>query len=382
MGPLVQDASERTQIACVIREIAAGLETWHAANPGAVGVAGDHALLRVYLAKDGTVEDPEDVAGRALASALDRIGEGGFGLFGGMAHDAWLVAHLTDEDALGTALEGALLRGLTPASDLVDLIGGIAGIGMLAVERRSAGLAARVVDRLEALAQPCGDALVWRGPEGHVPADVLARLPAGYVDLGLAHGLPGVVAVLARMIDAGLEIDRAGRLVDGAVAYLRADHCTAQAAANGRVSWCHGHLGIALALHAAAHARHRDDWRAEALALALGIARRSFDEAGVVDAGMCHGTAGAAHLLHRLHRATGDAELGRAARAWLDRTLAMRRSGDAIAGFPAHRFELGWRPAAELLSGAAGVALALHASISELEPSWDRLFLADLEVCS
>ncbi len=378
---LVQDASDRAQIATVIREIAAGLETWHAAHPGAVGVQSDHALLRLYLAKDGTLDDPEDVGGRALAAALDQVGAGGFGLFGGMAHDAWLVTHLTDEGALGAALESALLRGLTPASDLVDLIGGIAGIGLLAVERRSPVLAGRVVDRLEALARPCGDALVWRGPQDHVPAAVLAERPEGYIDLGLAHGIPGVIAVLARIIDAGLETERAGRLVDGAVAYLRADQRAAHAAANGRVSWCHGHLGIALALHAAAHARHRDDWRAEALALARGIARRPFDEAGVIDTGLCHGTAGAAHLLHRLHRATGDSELGAAARTWLDRTLAMRRSGDAIAGFPAHRFELGWQPAAELLSGAVGVALALHASITELEPSWDRLFLADLEVC-
>jgi hypothetical protein len=375
--PLVEAAAERAQITAAIRDLAAGLEAWHAANPAAVGVAGDHALLRAYLAKDGTLDDPDDVAGRALASALDRVGQGGFGLFGGMAHDAWLVAHLTDEDALGAALETALSRALTPASDLVDLIGGIAGVGLYAVERRSASLAARVVDRLEALAQPCGDALVWRAPGGHVPDDVRAQLPADHVDLGLAHGVPGVIAVLARMSDADLEIERAARLVDGAVAYLRVPR-----AVTPRVSWCHGHLGIALALHAAAHARRRDDWRAEAHALALGIARRLLDDAGVIDAGMCHGSAGAAHLLHRLHRATGDAEIGLAARAWLDRTLASRRDGAAIAGFPAHRFELGWQPAAEILSGAAGVALALHASISELEPSWDRLFLADLEVCS
>jgi hypothetical protein len=37
-----------------------------------------------------------------------------------------------------------------------------------------------------------------------------------------------------------------------------------------------------------------------------------------------------------------------------------------------------WEPAADLLTGASGVALALHAAISPIEPAWDQLLLADL----
>ena len=374
--PLVEAAADRAQIAAVVREIAVGLDAWHAANPAAVAVHGDRALLRAYLAKDGTVEDPDDIAGRSLATALDRLGEGGFGLFGGLAHDAWLVAHLTDEVALAGALEDALVRALPDDTDNFDLIGGLAGLGVLAVERRSAPLAARIVDRLERLARANADGLAWHSPPSTSPGQ--AATPDGYVDLGIAHGIPGVSAVRARFLAAGLEVERAARLVDGAVAYLLADRHAVRAAAAGRVAWCHGDLGIALAVHAAAVARDRDDWRVRALELARGMARRAFADANVADPGLCHGSAGAAHLLSRLHQATGEPELAIAARAWLDRTLAERRAGEAIAGFPALRWDCGWQPAAELLSGAAGVALALHAAISELEPSWDRLLVADL----
>ena len=46
-------------------------------------------------------------------------------------------------------------------------------------------------------------------------------------------------------------------------------------------------------------------------------------------------------------------------------------------GLPADG-EMTWEPAADLLTGAPGVALALHAAISPIEPAWDQLLLADL----
>jgi hypothetical protein len=100
----------------------------------------------------------------------------------------------------------------------------------------------------------------------------------------------------------------------------------------------------------------------------------------VIDAGLCHGAAGIAHLLNRFSQATGDLELARAADAWFGRALAMRRT-DSVAGFPRGipvNGVLTWEPAADLLTGATGVALALHAAISPIEPAWDQLMLADL----
>jgi len=68
------------------------------------------------------------------------------------------------------------------------------------------------------------------------------------------------------------------------------------------------------------------------------------------------------------------------AERWVDIGLSMRNDRP-LAGFPACGSENGvrtWDPDATLLTGAPGVALVLHAAISELEPSWDRLLLVDL----
>jgi lantibiotic modifying enzyme len=219
-----------------------------------------------------------------------------------------------------------------------------------------------------------------------------ALAPDGYYNLGLAHGIPGIIAILARYVAAGVDVRRAQPLLESAVAYLRSVASpgsvsrypswlpTRPGESQSRVAWCYGDLGVAVALLSAANALDRGDWRADALALAHGQAARSFETSHVLDTGLCHGASGVAHLFNRMAQATGDAELYRAARAWFDRTLAMRRT-DPVAGFPRGLPVDGvmtWEAGADLLTGATGVALALHAAISPIEPGWDQLLLADL----
>jgi len=94
---------------------------------------------------------------------------------------------------------------------------------------------------------------------------------------------------------------------------------------------------------------------------------------------LCYGTAGLAHIFNRLHQATRERVFRNAARAWLERTLELRRNGRGIAGFAA----LDTTPAGEriwvaepgILMGAAGTGLALLAALTPRKPSWDRLFL-------
>jgi hypothetical protein len=108
------------------------------------------------------------------------------------------------------------------------------------------------------------------------------------------------------------------------------------------------------------------------------MATRSFAESGVLDAGICHGAAGVAHIFNRLYQATGDEELGDAARRWYRQLLTMRRPGEGIAGFPARNHVDGrdvWIADDSVLMGASGVGLVRLAAVTELEPAWDRALL-------
>jgi len=404
--PLIVDPDRRAAIAAVVVEIVTAIEAWRREHPPGFEDDADYAILRIYAATDETVPDPEDEAGRALSAAIARIGERQLpGLYGGAARIAFAVGHLSageDADTACEMIEQSLARFLARPTESYDLISGLVGIAVPVLQRIAEGkpsaasepVARTILEHLERLARPMATGLAWHTPPELLPAWQREIAPAGYINLGLAHGVPGIVAILARYITAGVEVERARVLLEGAVAYLSAvaeptpgsrypawrSSQRTDATALSRVAWCYGDLGVAVAVLAAATATGRSDWRAEAIGLAHGMAARSFETSHVVDAGLCHGAAGVAHLFNRMSQATGDAELARAADTWFLRTIAMRRDSP-IAGFPRGlpvEGTMTWDPGADLLTGACGVALALHAAISPIEPAWDQLLLADL----
>ncbi|HET9621371.1 MAG TPA: lanthionine synthetase C family protein [Kofleriaceae bacterium] len=405
--PLIVDADRRAAIETVIKDTVAAIDVWRAEHGNDHSDDADYATLRIYVASDELIPDPDDAAGAALAQSITTVAERHEpGLYGGAARIAFAVGHLSAGDDADTAcemIERSLYKYLATPNDNYDLISGHVGLAVPVLQRIADGnpsetsepLARRILDQLERGAREVAGGLAWHTPPELLPAWQRELAPDGYFNLGLAHGMPGVAAILARYIAAGVEVERARRLLDGLMTYLRAVRSSTfgnrypawftQAAPPDephptRVAWCYGDLGVAVGLLSAALATGRDDWRADALDLAHGMAERADDVSGAIDAGLCHGAAGNAHLFNRLWQASGDDRLRTAALHWFDRALAMRRS-DAIAGWPRGAPKDGvvhWEPAPDLLTGAPGIALALHAAISPIEPAWDQVLLSDL----
>jgi hypothetical protein len=223
----------------------------------------------------------------------------------------------------------------------------------------------------------------------------------------VAHGIAGVIPFLARVHRLGLAEPVVRRLLDGAVAWLLAHLVAGESGptvpyfvADGiepgpaRSAWCYGDPGVALALLLAAHDVGEPDWATVATGLALRAAARPAGQTGVTDAGLCHGSAGLAHLFNRLYQLTAEQALADAARFWIERTLELCSApvpGESASGMDAHgtaapgaaapgRVPLA--PAARaacngpgLLEGSAGVALALEAAGTAAEPAWDQMLL-------
>ena len=204
----------------------------------------------------------------------------------------------------------------------------------------------------------------WRGPRGE------RYQPAG-VDLGVAHGIAGVIPFLARVHRLGLAQPAVRSLLDGCVNWLLA-HLVDTASgptvpyyvADGvepgpaRSAWCYGDPGVAAALLLAARDVGEPSWAAAATDLAVRAAARPAAQTGVVDAGLCHGSAGLAHLFGLMYQMTAEAALADAARFWVERTL--EQPGCNGPG---------------LLEGTAGVALAMESACTTAEPVWDQMLL-------
>lgn len=321
--------------------------------------------------------------------------------FSGFAGVAWAVAYLSAEDD-----EGAddPLAGVDPAIyDLVedpgwagpfDLVSGLVGFGVYALERlprpSASRCVARIVDALSKRAEPRGRGLAWRTRSEHLSPLQQERNPEGWYDLGVAHGVPGIVAFLAQACAAGVEEKAARELLDGAVEWVLEERA---ASTDGlpfwipldgdrhpaRNAWCYGDPGVAAVLLLAGRCVGQRSWEATARDIALEAAARPLERAGVVDASLCHGAAGLAHLYNRVFQRTGDGDLGRAAREWFERALSMRSPGIGHGGYltalKAGDGSLTYEADPSLLSGAAGIAMALGAAVSAVEPGWDRLLL-------
>jgi hypothetical protein len=280
-----------------------------------------------------------------------------------------------------------------------DLISGLVGYGVYALERLPRPGAKECLDlvlaRLSESAERRGAGITWFTPSEQLSPEALGMCPDGYYNLGVSHGVPGIVALLGEVQAAGFGGGEVHELLDGAMAWLLDQKLPPESLSifpyhvavgveprSSRLAWCYGDLGIAAALLGTARRRSEPRWEREALDLGRHAAAWPLDQAGIKDAGLCHGAAGVAHLFNRLYQASGDPLLAGAARDWFERALAMRRSGEGIAGFlswdAGERDEMGWQSDPGFLLGAAGIALALLAATTPVEPAWDRVLLASV----
>lgn len=343
------------------------------------------AILHAYCARSGdpAAADRATDALEAALGGLDRVSDPW--LLGGLSGIAWTAAHLSgdlielDEETAADldALVGRILAA-KPWPFLWEHVGGLVGLGVYALERGSSGMLARALEHLARLAERSAAGVTWRSPpRKDSPAD-------GYHNLGLAHGVVGVIAFLARAVPvAGAGHD----LLADAVRWLRSldtgdpagrfPYWLERPAPPGRRDgWCYGDPAIAIALARAGQALGEQTWIEHGRAVALDVSRREPD----VDlpAGLCHGALGRAHLFNRLAQATASDELAAAARVWYRDTLARRRPGVGAGGYPAESGSAD----ESLLVGATGIALGLCAAISPVEPTWDRALLIDLELAA
>jgi lantibiotic biosynthesis protein len=352
------------------------------------------AVCSGQLARTRSDQLAADVALTRLEEAVDMLATEPLtsSLYSGFTGIAWAV-ELVDR-MLGTegddrngdideALAGLLRR--YPDHAPYDLVNGLTGLGVYALARwprpGAAPCVLGVVEQLARRARHDRDGVYWWTPpsrrgEQHMP---------GGVDLGVAHGIAGVIPFLARVDRLGLAQPLVRPLLDGAVGWLLA-HLADTASgptvpyfvAGGvppgpaRSAWCYGDPGVAAALLLAARDVGEPDWAAAATGLAMRAAARPPDQTGATDAGLCHGSAGLAHLFNRMYQMTGEPALADAARFWVERTLDL-----CVATQPGHRAKAAapaWNGPG-LLEGAAGVALAMEAASTTAEPVWDQMLL-------
>ena len=297
------------------------------------------------------------------------------------------------------ALAGALSQHQQGVSvSQFDLISGLSGVGAyllcrLESEEATATLRA-ILGSLVALTGPADGIPSWYTPAHLMGDETMARLyPNGNLNCGLAHGIPGPLALMALALRCGIEVEGLKDAIEHVAAWLdhhRVDDAWgvnwptavpvapegtgASSEEPSRAAWCYGSPGVARALWLAGEALDYPRYRDLAIAAMAAVYRRPIRERRIDSPTFCHGVAGLLQVTLRFACDTRLPLFAEAARTLSNQLLALY-DPDSLLGY--YSIEPGGQRVDQpgLLDGAPGVVLVLLAAAMDTEPTWDRLFL-------
>lgn len=368
------------------------------------------ALLFAHLDRCYPTAGWDRVAHEHLSHAIEPLEQGQtvrLGLYQGIAGLGYVARYMDPNHeryrTLIRAVERGLLESLGRFSDVpspiktnhYDLINGITGVLAFLVEDSPSALATSLQDQaIEFLISTTGrTAIDHRGgffvDSGEMPFEEDRLLfPSGALDLGLAHGIAGVIAALAvATLNGSATSERLGaieRLCDiiwqcriegegGANWPAKVGPAGPRQGSGGRYSWCYRAPGVSRALALGGIATGSEVVASNAVDSFRFVA--SHGESGLRGLGptLCHGLAGVLQIALRFWNDTHDELMASFAQ---ECCIALLEKFDRSSSL-CYRNEVaaGAIDDPGLLTGAAGIALSLLSVTSPHAPAWDRVLL-------
>ena len=273
----------------------------------------------------------------------------------------------------------------------IEMVLGLGGYAIYAARRKDLSAQTKFFDRIlmffEQLATfTTNNMVTWNQPPKSVYRLDKESKSAEEYNLGLAHGVPGIIASLLPALNCPQLRKRAENLISNSCNWLLSQqqdpkeygsYFSTVASSNkvSRLAWCYGDLTIALTLYRAGAALNNPSYIDKAIEIGLHSASRNLRSSIVQDAGICHGSAGLYLIFNKLFKASGVAEFEVASLKWLDHTLALfERNG--LSGFDKFDSDGFFVQNLGFLEGYAGIGLCLLSSITG-EDNWaDCLLLS------
>ena len=216
-------------------------------------------------------------------------------------------------------------------------------------------------------------------------------------NLGIAHGIPGILLFLRKLYLLNIKRNRISTMIVKICNFLwlqkhsLSDHpsyfynvCTDTYGYDSKLGWCYGDLSVGYSLYQASSlpGLESNKIKGKVVEVLMSTTERTVSSnIPIVDAGLCHGTAGIAHLYDRLHHQTKEIRFKEAALYWYKETMRMAKFDSEYAGYRLpYYLKTSEKEISELhnlsfLPGIAGTGLSLLSAIYPIEPSWDMCLL-------
>jgi lantibiotic modifying enzyme len=363
------------------------------------GLSGE-ALFLLYHANLMENETSYTLAHTLLMQAADIVGEPNLlhTHCSGMAGFGWTIMHMQENELINIEvnpllheidiyLEKMLFYELEQGN--YDFLHGAVGVALYFLKRTQYNSQAtlilqKFVVALEKMAIRSGESLKW--------ASWLNKESRRVYNISLSHGMSSIVALLSKLYSVGIEQVRTASMLNGAVHFILQQQLdphfysscfpayaieSEDKISGSRLAWCYGDLGIASALWMAGQAVQNKLWKEKAIDVFLHAAqRRSVKTEHIIDAGLCHGAAGIAHIFNRIYQQTHIPTFEQTRNYWLQQTIHMATFEDGLAGYKTYAGKgIGYKNETNLLEGVAGIGLAFIAAADPACLSWDECLL-------
>lgn len=359
----------------------------------------------------------------ALKASLEKREINGSSLFGGLGGIAYAVYTISKEGqrytkflhSINSLLQHETQKLLEAVNHIIeqgkgvpciayDVIAGIVGIGRYLLETRdmeeNRTLLLDVLHTLCGLAKPIVISEVnvpgwYCSKEYQFNETYRDKYPNGNFNLGVSHGIAGVLALLSLCLEKGIKVpgmvsvmeqiidclvyfkqeDEAGIYWPGIISF---EEYTASSLENVQIAdtWCYGSAGIGRVLFLAGRATGREDLKVLSRRVYHSIYNdRTMSQRNLAGSSFCHGTAGLLYLTGKMGLDTSDDYLMDASKEIFER-LNNQFNADSPFGYDDTEGHLTVNKPG-LLEGTAGIALALVSLYDSKKFCWNQLFLID-----
>lgn len=215
-------------------------------------------------------------------------------------------------------------------------------------------------------------------------------------NLGMAHGMSSIIAVLSKVLEKDKTNLNANCLVEGFSNYiminenlskyengsmfntmvdLNQDQDNSQSAGS-RLGWCYGDMGNGFALYHAYKVTGKSKYYEKSLEIFMNsVKRKNLEKQAVVDACICHGAAGILDIFKTVNEYFTKTELTEAENYWAEVTLDFYNNAKGLEGFRKHVSD-GPIYSNNLLEGTAGIGLALLFHHTGNKAEWNEFLLS------
>lgn len=206
---------------------------------------------------------------------------------------------------------------------------------------------------------------------------------ARIVNLGIAHGIPGIALFLLSCYKKlpGQQLQSTLKsAITGIISFILNNANTDDYSIsiypqyvvekennysrNSRIAWCYGDYSIAYLLYEAGNHLDNDKWKEEAIKIAQhSCLRLNHEQTSVFDAGLCHGTSSGLIFSKYFYNKTKQSVFSHNMNFWARKTLDLGSFSDGLAGYKYWIWNMNdsfkWRNDLTFLTGISGTGLCL-----------------------